>query len=124
LMRVIPKHLSLVAIAIEVTQDLSKLILDDVGGRLRAVEDHAEEDDALPPPRVDGKLLLREEQWKEKASQRSDVGQGSFGGGGDARASVTTVGRRTRSVMTSATTAAAPAIGQEIAASQRRNRRI
>jgi hypothetical protein len=122
-MRVVPKHLSLVAIAIEVTQDLSKLILDDVGGRLRAVEDHAEEDDALPPPRVDGKLLLREEQWKEKASQRSDVGQGSFGGG-DARASVTTVGRRTRSVMTSATTAAAPAIGQEIAASQRRNRRI
>jgi hypothetical protein len=122
-MRVVPKHLSLVAIAIEVTQDLSKLILDDVGGRLREVEDHAEEDDALPPPRVDGKLLLREEQWKEKASQRSDVGQGSFGGG-DARASVTTVGRRTRSVMTSATTAAAPAIGQEIAASQRRNRRI
>jgi hypothetical protein len=24
------------------------------------------EDDALPPPRVDGKLLLTEEQWKEK----------------------------------------------------------
>jgi hypothetical protein len=63
LLRVIPKHQSQVAIAIEVTQDLSKLTLEDVGGRLRAAEDRAMEDDALPPPRVDGKLLM-EEQWK------------------------------------------------------------
>jgi hypothetical protein len=55
-----------VAVAIEVTQDLSKLMLEDVGGRLRAAEDCAMEDDALPPPCVDGKLLLTEEQWKEK----------------------------------------------------------
>jgi hypothetical protein len=62
LLRVVPKHLSLVAIAIEVTQDLSKLMLEDADGRLRAAEDCAEEDDALPPPRVYGKLLLTEEQ--------------------------------------------------------------
>jgi hypothetical protein len=62
LLRVVPKHLSQVAVAIEVTQDLSKLTLEDVGGRLRAAEDRAMEDDALPPPRVDGKLLLTEEQ--------------------------------------------------------------
>jgi hypothetical protein len=67
LLRVIPKHLSQVAIAIEVTQDLSKMTLEDVGGRLHAVEDRAKEDDALPPPRIDGKLLLTEEQWKEKS---------------------------------------------------------
>jgi hypothetical protein len=61
LLRVVPKHLSQVAITIEVTQDLPKLTLKDVGSRLRAVEDRAMEDDALPPPRVDGKLLLTEE---------------------------------------------------------------
>jgi hypothetical protein len=60
---------------------LSKLTLEDVGGRLRAAEDRALEDDALPPPRVDGKLLLTEEQWKEKMCQRSDAEQGSSGGG-------------------------------------------
>jgi uncharacterized coiled-coil protein SlyX len=54
LLRVIPKHLSQVAVAIEVTQDLSKLKLEVVGGRLRAVEDRSMEDDALPPPHVDG----------------------------------------------------------------------
>jgi hypothetical protein len=61
LLRVVPKHLSQVAVTIEVTQDLPKLTLKDVGSRLRAVEDRAMEDDALPPPRVDGKLLLTEE---------------------------------------------------------------
>jgi hypothetical protein len=70
-----------VAVAIEVTQGLSKLTLEDAGGRLRAVEDRAVEDDALPPPRVDGKLLLTEAQWKEKSRQRSDAGQGSYCGG-------------------------------------------
>jgi hypothetical protein len=62
LLRVVPKHLSQVAVVIEVTQDLSKLTLEDAGGRLRTVEDRVVEDDALPPPRVDGKLLLTEEQ--------------------------------------------------------------
>jgi hypothetical protein len=79
--RVVPKHLSQVAVVIEVTQKLSKLTREDAGGRLRAAEDRAIEDDALPPPRVDDKLLLMEEQWKEKMRQRSNVGQGSFGGG-------------------------------------------
>jgi hypothetical protein len=72
--QVVPKHLSQVAVTIEVTQDLSKLTLEDAGGRLRAVEDRAMEDDALPPPRIDGKLLLTEEQWKEKMRQHSNVG--------------------------------------------------
>jgi hypothetical protein len=70
-----------VAVVIEVTKDLSKLTLEDVGGRLRAVEDRAMEDDALPPPHVEGKLLLMEEQWKDKMRQRSNARQGSSGGG-------------------------------------------
>jgi hypothetical protein len=80
LLWVVPKHLSQVVIAIEVNQDLSKLTLEDAGGRLRAAEDRAMEDDALPPPRIDGKLLLTEEQWKEKMHQRSNARQGSSGG--------------------------------------------
>jgi hypothetical protein len=70
-----------VAVVIEVTQDLSKLTLEDAGGRLWATEDRAMEDDALPPPHVDGKLLLTEEQWKEKMRQRSNARQGLSGGG-------------------------------------------
>jgi hypothetical protein len=66
LLRIVPKHLSQMTTAIEVTQDLSKLTLEDAGGRLWAAEDRAMEDDALPPPCVDDKLLLTEEQWKEK----------------------------------------------------------
>jgi hypothetical protein len=81
LLRVVPKLFSQVAIVIEVPQDLSKLTLEDTDGRLRAAEDRTMEDDALPPPRVDGKLLLTEEQWKEKMRQRSNAGQGSSGGG-------------------------------------------
>jgi hypothetical protein len=81
LLRVVLKHLSQVVITVEITQDLSKLTLEDAGGRLRAAEDRAMEDDALPPPRVDGKLLLTKEQCKEKMCQHSNAGQGSSGGG-------------------------------------------
>jgi hypothetical protein len=124
-LRVVPKHLSYVAITIEVTQDLSKLTLKDVGGRLRGEEDHAKEEDALPSPRVDGKLLLTEEQWKEKTPSAVTLGRAHpAAASGDARASAATVGRRARSVTISVTTAAAPAIGQEIAASQRMSGRI
>jgi hypothetical protein len=70
-----------VTVVIEVTQDLSKLTLEDAGGRLRAAKDRSVEDDALPPPRVDDNLLLTEEQSNEKSRQRSDAGQGSYGGG-------------------------------------------
>jgi hypothetical protein len=115
LARVVPKHLSQVAIAIEVTQDLSKLTLEDAGGRLPAAEDHTMEDDALLPPRVDGKLLLTEEQWK--LVRVCSVAASSV----DARASVATTGRRERSETTSVITAGAPAIGPEIAASQGRS---
>jgi hypothetical protein len=87
LLRVVPKHLSQVVVAIEVTQDLSKLMLEDAGGRLRATEDRVVEDDALSPPHVDGKLLLTEEQWKEKMRQCSDAEQGSSGGGKQRRRS-------------------------------------
>jgi hypothetical protein len=123
LLRVVPKHLSQVAVTIEVTQDLSKLTLEDADGRLRAVEDHTMEDDALPPPRVDGKLLLTEEQWKEKMRQHSNVGQGSSGGDEQRRCPRKrgNDGKRERNVTTSVITAGAPAIGLEIATNQGRS---
>jgi hypothetical protein len=124
LLRVIPKHLSQVAVAIEVTQDLSKLTLEDVGGRLRAAEDRAEEDDVLPPPRVDGKLLSQRRNGRRRPSSAVKLGRArsTAVSSGDIRASVATVGRRARSVMTNVTTAAAPVIGQVNAASQRTGR--
>lgn len=81
LLRVAPKRLSHVAVAIEVTADLSKLTLEDVGGRLRAAEDRDAEDDAPPPARSDGQLLLTKEQWMEKMRQSGDTGQTSSKGG-------------------------------------------
>jgi hypothetical protein len=123
LLRVVPKHLSQVAVVIEVTQDLSKLTLEDAGCRLWAADDLAMEDDALPPPRVDGKLLLTEEQWKEKICQHATLGRVRpvAASSANARASAAMVGRRERSVMTSVITAGAPAIGPEIAANQGRS---
>jgi hypothetical protein len=115
--RVVPKHLSQVAVTIEVIQDLSKLTLEDAGGRLWATEDRAMKDDALPPPRVNGKLLLTEEQWKEKKRQRSNARQGSSG----ACASAATAGRMERSVTTSVITTGTPTIGPEITTSQGRS---
>jgi hypothetical protein len=67
LLRVVPKHLSQVAVEIEVTQDLTKLTVEDAGGRLRAAEDRVVEDDALPLPLAD------------------EAGQGSSGGGEQCR---------------------------------------
>ena len=78
ILRVIPKRLSHVAVTIEVTADLSKLMLEDVGGQLWAAEDRAAEDKEPAPMRVNGKLYLTEEQWLNRQRQRGDAsGQGS-----------------------------------------------
>ncbi|XP_062193534.1 uncharacterized protein LOC133896916 [Phragmites australis] len=79
LLRVVPKRLSTVAVAIEVTTDLTKLSLEDVGGRLRAADEHAAEDDEPPPVRADGKLYLTEEQWLARNKERKK-GEGTSGG--------------------------------------------
>ena len=58
LLRVVPKSLRQVAVAIQVTADLSTLTLEDASGRLRAAQECDAEDDGPPPPRADGKLDL------------------------------------------------------------------
>ncbi|CAN6234641.1 unnamed protein product [Urochloa humidicola] len=80
LLRVVPKRLSTVAVAIEVTADLATLTLEDVGGRLRAAEDRAEEDDEVPPVRADGRLYLTEEQWEARRRERREKERACSGG--------------------------------------------
>ncbi|CAO2173598.1 unnamed protein product [Urochloa humidicola] len=80
LLRVVPKRLSTVAVAIEVTADLATLTLEDVGGRLHAAEERATEDEDPPPVRSDEKLYLTEEQWMSRWKQR-DHGNGHGGSG-------------------------------------------
>jgi hypothetical protein len=62
----------------QVVQKLLRVILKHLS---QVAEDRVMEDDALPPPRVDNKLLLTKEQLKEKMRQRSNAGQGSSAGG-------------------------------------------
>jgi hypothetical protein len=61
LLRTVPKSFRQVAIAIQVSTDLSKLMLEDASGRLRAAQE-AEQEDDVPPPHADGKVYLMHEQ--------------------------------------------------------------
>jgi hypothetical protein len=85
LLRVVPKRLAQVAVAIEVTADLTKLTLEDASGRMRAAEDRAAEDDAPPPAHADSKLYLTAEQWEARVKNQNDAG-GSTGEQGKRRA--------------------------------------
>jgi hypothetical protein len=77
LLQVAPKRLAQVAVAIEVTADLGKLTIEDIGGRLRTAEDRAAEDEATV--RADGKLLLTAEQWEPRAKQQQGDDSGGSG---------------------------------------------
>jgi hypothetical protein len=70
LLRVVPKSLRQVAIAIQVSTDLATLTLEDASGRLRAAQEADAEDDEAPPPRANGKLYLTREQWEAQARQQ------------------------------------------------------
>ncbi|CAN6169589.1 unnamed protein product [Urochloa humidicola] len=73
-----PKKYKQIALAVETLLDLSELTIEDVTGRLKAVDNHDEED---PPGGINigGRLYLSEEQWhtrereknKEKSAGRS-----------------------------------------------------
>lgn len=58
LLRVIPKSLHQVAIAIQVTVNLATMMLEEASGLLRAAEECEAEDNRPPPPCVDDKLYL------------------------------------------------------------------
>jgi hypothetical protein len=82
LLRVVPKTLRQVAVAIQVSADLSTLSLEDASGRLRAAHEADAEDDEAPPPHADGKLYLTKEEWEAQAQQRGGgASSGSRPGG-------------------------------------------
>jgi uncharacterized membrane protein YgcG len=81
LLRVVPKSLSQVAVAIEITSDLNTLSLEDASGRLRAAEEREGEDNEQSQIRADGKLYMTHEQWVAR-TRKVESGEGSSSRGG------------------------------------------
>jgi hypothetical protein len=68
-----PRYRQLV-LSIETLLDVSTLSIEEITGRLKVVED-----DVVESPAVEGKLLLTEEEWRERAKKK-DTGDASRGG--------------------------------------------
>jgi hypothetical protein len=61
-LRVVPKKYSQVTIPIEMLLDFSELSIEEVTGRLKAIDNH-EQLASSEPVTIGGKLLFTEEQW-------------------------------------------------------------
>ncbi|CAO2204866.1 unnamed protein product [Urochloa humidicola] len=83
LLRVVPKSLRQVAVAIQVTVDLATLSLEDASGRLRAAQEVEAEDDGPPLSGTDGKLYLTMDQWDARRRERREKERVRGGGGRD-----------------------------------------
>jgi hypothetical protein len=68
-LRVVPKKYSQVVIAIEMLLDFSELSIEEVTGRLKAV-DNREQLPLSEPVTIGGKLLFIEEQWLARQQER------------------------------------------------------
>ncbi|XP_066382254.1 uncharacterized protein [Miscanthus floridulus] len=83
MLQVVPENLAQVAISIETLLDLNDLSIEEITGRLRAVEQWRQ-----APPVTDnqGRLLLCEEEWmarlKLRDSEEKGSGSGTIGGSG------------------------------------------
>jgi hypothetical protein len=81
LLRTVPRSLIQVAVAIQVSANLSTLTLEDASGRLRAAQDAEAEDDGAPLPGTDGKLYLTMDQWDARRRERREKERARGGGG-------------------------------------------
>jgi hypothetical protein len=81
-LRVVPPKYTQIALSIKTLIDMSTLTLEDVIGRLRAMDEHVEAATAS----ADSKLLLTEEEWAARMREkRSGEGSSSHGGNGKRR---------------------------------------
>lgn len=85
-LRVVPKRLKQVAVAIEMLADIDTMEIEELVGRLQVAEDADAEDQAASSVEHAGQLLLTEEQWEARRRQRRGKehvhGGGSEKGGG------------------------------------------
>jgi hypothetical protein len=68
-LRVVPKKYTQIALSMETLLDLSTLSIEEVIGRLKAVDDR-EEAPPANPVYVTGKLLFTEEQWLARQKEK------------------------------------------------------
>ena len=85
-LRVVPKKYSQVAIAIEMLLDFSDLSIEEVTGRLKAVNNREQ----LPPSKpitIGGKLLFTEEQWlvRQRERKKGEASDSSASGSSSSR---------------------------------------
>ncbi|CAO2203105.1 unnamed protein product [Urochloa humidicola] len=79
-LRVVPKRLKQVAVAIEMLADLTAMSLDELVGRLQIAEEaEAEEQTPVAPAGSGEQLLLTKAQWEARSRPRG--GSGRRGGG-------------------------------------------
>ena len=85
-LRVVPKKYSQVAIAIEMLLDFSELSIEEVTGRLKAV-DNREQLRPSEPVTIGGKLLFTEEQWlaRQREQKKGEASGSSASGSSSSR---------------------------------------
>jgi hypothetical protein len=71
ILRVVPKRLKQVAVAIEMLTDLNTATIEELVGRLRVAEEADNEDAEEGTVEVAGRLYLTEERWEERRRQRN-----------------------------------------------------
>jgi hypothetical protein len=68
-LRVVPKKYTQIALSMEILLNLLTLSIEEVTGRLKAVDDH-EEAPPVNPVSINGKLLFTEEQWLARQKEK------------------------------------------------------